>query len=389
MARTNAAMFAFNRGEVSKAALARVDNERLRLAAECQLNWLPNVIGDMTLRTGLQMINEVYQDAAGEMIPFIFSKTDTAIIELTPNILRIEVAGSLVTRAAVSATVADPNFSGGGYWTIANTTYGATATVGGGQCDLIALAVGSLAQVQQVISIPAGDYGIEHALRVVVANGPVTLRAGSAAGLSDMIAQTSIDTGTHSLVFTPFQASVYLQIETSDPRQKSLTQCSMEGPGVMTLPTPWGASALNSLRFDQSGDIVYCAAYGLQPYTIERRAAHGWSVVLWRPKIGPFSTVSDGTVSLSYPSGLGNGTMTASRPFFAPGCEEQLIQLFALGQYYGLYLAGQAAYSPAVRVNGVGDTRNYSWTIAGTWSGTLSFQRSFDGADTGVVTVQT
>src|SRR5260370_1271629 len=100
MARTNAPMFAFNRGEVSKAALARVDNEHLRLAAECQLNWMPTVICEMTLRPGLQMINEIYNDAPGVTIPFIYSKFDTAIIELTPGIMRIEISGVLISRSA-------------------------------------------------------------------------------------------------------------------------------------------------------------------------------------------------------------------------------------------------------------------------------------------------
>ena len=389
MGRTNASMFAFNRGEVSKAALARVDNERLRLAAECQLNWMPTVIGEMTLRPGLQMINEIYTDAAGVTLPFVYSKFDTALIELTPNIMRVEIAGQLVTRVAVATVISDSFFLGGGAWTTSGTTAGAAVTIGSGVMTLAATAIGSLAQAQQVLSIAAGDYGNEHALRIVVANGPVTLRAGSGAGLSDLIAQTHIDTGTHSLVFTPSAPSVYLQIESRDGWQKSLLRCSIEPAGVMTLPTPWSSLAqLESLRIDQSGDILYCASYGTQPQKIERRATHGWSVVLYRPSIGPFSTVSDGTVLLSTPNS-GNGNVTASAPFFAPGCAQQMIQLFASGQFNPANLAASNAFSSVVRVDGVGATRNYSWTLSGTWSGTLSFQRSFDGPTSGFVTVAT
>ncbi|MGY3393436.1 hypothetical protein ACVWW6_006027 [Bradyrhizobium sp. USDA 3311] len=390
MARINASMFAFNRGEVSRAALARVDNERLRLAAECQLNWLPTVIGEMTLRPGLQMINEVYNDAAGVMVPFIFSKTDTALVELTPGIMRIEIAGQLVTRAAVGTAVHDPSFSGaGGYWTTANTTAGATATLSGAQCALAAPAIGSIAQVQQVLSVSPADYGKEHGLRVVVSNGPVTLRAGTTAGFADLIPQTSIDTGTHSLAFTPNGPNVYLQIESVDAWQKVLTSCSIEPAGVLTLPTPWlTIDQLDSLRYDQSGDIIFCTAYGLQPYKIERRSARGWSVVLWRPSRGPFTSVSDGSVRLGNVIS-GNATMQASRPFFTPGCEQQIVQFFAETQFYPTSVAGQGAWSPAVRVTGVGATRNYAWTVSGTWSGTVSLQRSFDGADSGFTTVAT
>jgi hypothetical protein len=54
MGRTNASLLAFNRGEVAKLALARVDLERMRLSAETQVNWMPTVLGPMMLRPGTQ-----------------------------------------------------------------------------------------------------------------------------------------------------------------------------------------------------------------------------------------------------------------------------------------------------------------------------------------------
>ena len=43
----------------------------------------------------------------------------------------------------------------------------------------------------------------------------------------------------------------------------------------------------------------------------------------------------------------------------------------------------------AIRVQGIGADRNFSWIVAGTFAGTLSLQRSFDGADAGFVTIDT
>jgi hypothetical protein len=43
--RANAPLYSLNAGEVSKIALARVDVAKLRMAAACQLNWLPYAIG--------------------------------------------------------------------------------------------------------------------------------------------------------------------------------------------------------------------------------------------------------------------------------------------------------------------------------------------------------
>jgi hypothetical protein len=54
-----------------------------------------------------------------------------------------------------------------------------------------------------------------------------------------------------------------------------------------------------------------------------------------------------------------------------------------------LILGAQNAFTPAVRVTGVGSTRNYNWITSGTWSGTLTFQRSYDSATAGFIDVST
>jgi len=61
-----------------------------------------------------------------------------------------------------------------------------------------------------------------------VTNGPVTVRAGSSLGASDLIAQTVLDTGTHSLSCVPTGPSLCIQIESADQWNKTVTQCSIE-----------------------------------------------------------------------------------------------------------------------------------------------------------------
>src|SRR5689334_12911244 len=106
MPRTNASLLALNRGEVSRHALARVDLEKMRLAAEEQVNFMPFVLGPMMLRPGLQYIGGVRGNLACRLVPFVFSNSDLALLELTPLTLRVwTVAGdieTLVTRPAVA-----------------------------------------------------------------------------------------------------------------------------------------------------------------------------------------------------------------------------------------------------------------------------------------------
>src|SRR5262249_51033711 len=193
--RTNAPLYAMNAGEVSKIALARVDVAKLRMAAACQVNWLPYVVGPMALRPGLLYVGEVLGDAPSRLVRFVFSKLDTALIELTANQMRVWINETLVTRAAVATSISDPSFQGLGNWTTANSTSGASATVTGGVCTLTCQPAGGLAQIQQTVTVPSPALGIEHAIRIVVTQGPVVFRAGSTPGGADLIPQTTLDTG--------------------------------------------------------------------------------------------------------------------------------------------------------------------------------------------------
>ncbi len=393
MARGNFPLFALNCGEVSKIALARVDVAKMRLAAACQVNFMPWVLGPMALRPGLQRIGETLNDAACKLVRFIYSKTDTALVELTAGFMRVWIGDVLLSRVAVGTTVTDPNFNGSASWVTTDTTSGAAVSIGAGVCTLTCTPIGGLARVKQTITVALADQGKEHGLRIVVSNGPVTVRAGSTDGLADFIPQTVLDTGTHSLALTP-SGNIFLQIESTDAWNKTLTSVSIEGAGTVTIPTPWGAGDLPNVRYDQSGDIVFQAAYGLQQYKIERRGgrprARGWSVVLYRSNDGPFQQ-SPGIQANFTPSVYyGNGTLTSDRSWFQAGHVGALFRLFSNGQFNQAVLGSQNAFSQPVRVVGVGATsRNYTWTVTGTWTGTITLQRSFDGPTSGFVDVST
>jgi hypothetical protein len=387
--RANAPLYSLNAGEVSKIALARVDVAKLRMAAACQVNWLPHVVGPMALRPGLLYVGEVLGDAPARLLRFVFSKLDTALIELTASKMRVWIDEALVSRAAVSTSIGDPFFLGLGNWLTTNTTSGATATVGGGACTLSCPPVGGLAQIQQSVTVSPSAFGIEHAIRVVITQGPVIFRAGSTLGGADLIPQTTLDTGTHSLAFTPGSANLCIQIETTDAWAKTLTSCAIETAGPLVLPTPWAASDLRNIRYDQSGDIIFIGCYGQQQYKIERRAAHSWSTVLYYSDNGPFQALPGIQANFTPGAYSGNTALTSDRPWFQPGHVGCLFRVFSNGQFNQTILGAQNAFTPAVRVTGVGSTRNYSWTTSGTWAGKLTFQRSYDSAVSGFIDVST
>ena|SRR5579862_301488 len=389
MARTNAHLLAFNRGEVSKIALSRIDQTKLQLATECQVNWMPFALGPAMLRPGLKYVGEIAGDNPCALVDFIYSATDTALLELTDSTLRVWINDALISRVAVGTAVLDPNMSGSGsHWTTSDTTAGCTATVTGGVATLTATARGGLARIKQTLTVASGDQGKEHGLRVVVSNGPVTIRIGSAAGLSDYLSQTAIDTGTHSLAFTPTGASAYLQIDSTDTWAKTLSSVSIEAAGVLTLPTPWALADLDAVRWTQSKDVVFAAAYGKQQYKIERRGtrpgARGWSVVKYRSSNGPFFEAPTTSANLTPSVYYGNGTLSSDQPLFQSGHVGALFQLFTSGQANAAVLGALNAVTEPVRVVGVGTAaRDYAWQVSGTFVGTVILERSFDGPDSG------
>ena len=155
------------------------------------------------------------------------------------------------------------------------------------------------------------------------------------------------------------------------------------------MPTPWAAADLPNIRYDQSGDIIFVGCYGQQQYKIERRAAHSWSTVLFYADNGPFQIAPGIQANFTPGAYVGNTTLTSDRPWFQPGHVGCLFRVFSNGQFNQTILGNQNAFTPAVRVTGVGATRNYVWNTSGTWSGTLTFQRSYDSATSGFIDVAT
>ena len=167
MARVVPSIFAFNRGIVSKRALARVDVERVRLSSEIQENWIPKTQGSMIFRPGFEYITSSLNDAFALDIPFIASSDDTAILEMTDAKMRGRLASGWVSREAVSTAVQNGDFSSATGWTDDSTT-GASTNVTSDPLTLIAEAKGSQAVRYQEVTVASGDQSVEHALEIDV-----------------------------------------------------------------------------------------------------------------------------------------------------------------------------------------------------------------------------
>ncbi len=389
MARERPALFAWNRGEVSTLALARVDVDRIRLSAETQVNYMPWVLGPMMLRPGSEYLGGTRNNAVARNVPFVFSNSDVALLEFSDSTLRVRVSETLISRAAVATTVTSGDFSASSGWTRTTSGAGATATITGGLLTMASPTAGGYARCEQTLTVASGDQNKEHALTIVVTHGPMSFQIGSTSGGDDYVAQTSLDTGTHSIAFTPTGSSVYLRIETTTGQQKIVDSVQIASASTLELPTPYAAADIPYIRFTQSGDIVYLACDGYQQRKIERRSLTSWSISLYHCDDGPFANPNATDTTFAPASLSGNTTISASRNTFRSSMVGMLIRLFSAGQMTNDGIASANTFGSTIRVSGASTDRTFSYTISGVWSGTVSMQRSIDSATSGFTTVTT
>lgn len=377
MAKTNQALYAFNRGLVSKYGLARTDVRRLALSAEIQANYIPKVLGSMSLRPGFGLKGTPNGNNRCVQIPFVFeSPDDTALLELTDSTLRIRVADQLITRVAVSAVVTNGDFASFVGWTD-DSDAGGFAGVLGGQLDLYTTTSGA-GRCYQFVGLGAGDSGKTHALRIVVPRGPVTLRVGSTNGADDYVTETSLRTGTNSIAFVP-TTGFYIEFSSYSQSIKMVDSCQIEAAGVLELPTPWTEALLPLVRWDQEADVIFTACDTISQYRIERRDNGSWSVVEYFPTDGPFRVANITKITLQPGGQTGNIVVAASGPLFRSTHVGALFKITSTGQSVAANLAGPDQYTNAVQITGVGvAARQLTINITGTWVGKLTLQQSLD-----------
>lgn len=381
----SANLYALNRGEVSALALARVDQEALKLAAEQMVNWQPTKIGPMTMRPGLEFLGGILGDQKCQFIEAIYGTTDSALIELTPFVARFWVDDELVTRTKSGVTI--QAFSA---WT---TSVSPSSTV----TNTSTLTISHVCQrrisyAEGTITVPGPLDGSEFGLRIAVNLGDVLVSIGTASGDEDILAATRLDEGTHSLAIPANNSTLYLRIASDSLASRIVTSATIEAVGALTLPTPYAAGDMGLVRYTPSLDVLYLLRATTAPRKIERRSRHSFSIVRFKPLGGPFSIVEgEKSVTLSLPTGepQGNVTLTASKPAFVATDVGRLIRIFHNKQQVRASLSAKETYTDKIRIAGVksntggtGGTavggRLVTIVVQGTWAGVVTFQGTYD-----------
>jgi len=375
MARKSAAFYGFNRGLVSKLALARIDMKRLSFSAEIMDNWMPRVLGSMMFRPGLGYLGSTHNDAQARFLPFVFSTDDLAAVEITNLVMRVWVDDTPIVRPSVSTAVANGNFDTDvSSWTDNDEVGATSAWVTGGYLGLTG--DGTAAAIRdQVVTVAAPDQNVEHALHVVIQRGPVVFRVGSTVGGDEYVSETMLDTGTHSLAFTP-TGNINIRFRSELKRIVLVDSINIEAAGAMTITAPWNTASLRLIRADQSGDILFVACKGFLQRKIERRGLRSWSLVYYQADAGPYLTENKTETTLTASAISGNVTLTASRAVFLSDHVGCIFKIRSVGQRATASIAAQNTFTSAIEASGVGEQRRFAITLTGTWVATVFLQRS-------------
>ncbi len=333
----------------------------------------------MMLRPGMKHLGSTASDAKAYYVPFIFATNDAALLEFTNTKLRIWKNDVLLTRPSVSSAVTNGTFTSDiTGWTDNDDAGGTSVFVTGGFMGLNGNGV-AFAKRDQEVTVSGGDISTVHALDIVIERGPVLLRVGSTLGDDDYIAETVLLTGTHSLAFTP-TGNFHIRFLSSLKRQTLVDSCDVCASGTLTLTSPYLTADLSTIRHDQSGDVVFIANFAYKQRRVERRDNDSWSLVEYDNVDGPFLNENVGPTTMLVGALSGNTTLTASNPYFKIGNIGSLFRVTSQGQAVTQDATAENTFTDAIRVTGVGSTRAFQHTLAGTWVATVTLQRSLTSA---------
>lgn len=380
---------AFNTGVFDRDKLHRTDIPKVGLAASRQTNFLSDSIGRGFMRPGFEHIVEQVDEEPSRLIPFL-NGTDGYVIECSGGLIRVHVpddADGIITYDAVGTDITSgvaSVISG----TTSSWTSGSPAT--GGEFSMLARAHGATAKITLTSSAPGADANSEHVIRVDIERGPIEMYVSTAGGY--LVTPTTLETGVHYLAFTPLAAFTVV-LTSSAPSTKTgtieiynnvNTDDFLDWEGQLRFDNVfWNSSDVRKIRTEQSLDVMWFACDDQWPKRLERRGSRSWSFVDYETDDGPFDVGRSANVKLKASVREGNGTLTADANFFQFAHIGTLFRLDHPRQTIDTYVAGDGAFTDAFKVTGITETnyieRQWDYTIAGTWAGTLRVYRSLDG----------
>lgn len=229
----------------------------------------------------------------------------------------------------------------------------------------------------QAVSVLNADKTVEHGIRITIAQGIVDFHVGAAFGDDDLVTKRILGAGVYSFAFTPNVNLFFVEIHSNTTYSTIVSSIQIDGGGDLTLNTVYETADLTHLRHAQSGDVIYLACQNQAQYKVMRFASHSWGVAQYLPEDGPFRNLNPDFTTLTASALTGNITITSSKDYFKKEMVGALFRISSVGQATQDSFTGANQFSSGnIKVTGVGTSRDLSIVRSGTWTATVTLQRS-------------
>lgn len=240
------------------------------------------------------------------------------------------------------------------------------------------------------IPITINEVDTRHVLAFEIIHGPLDIRIGAASGGKELMDFQGLRTGLHRLSFTPGTSTVYVQFRHAANAGRWIkNSISIIADGSYVVPCPYLEADLPEVHRQQIRDVLYLVHNDYWPRRLERRGTYSWSIVKLMPDDGPFGDINTTNTTLAGNFTSGEITLTASEGIFTADDVGVLYALSGPGQIRTATATAADVYTEGIKVTGVGSGsgsidggggggggRTFNLAITGTFTGTVTLQRS-------------
>lgn len=316
MTRVNPYQPKINAGEFSPEMVARTDFQKYQNAASIFENATPIPEGGFQRRAGTRFIAEVKDSTAiTRLRGFEFSTDQAYFIEMGDLYFRFYRNQSPIlvdeTDAVITNGAFDTDISG---WSDESVAPSSISWNSNQYMDLTSN--GSTFAIAEQ-SIAFTNTSQEHVLRFRIIGSPgnnLTVRAGSASGLSDFLDDINLKVGFHSIAFTPTSSPMFIQFQNELDKAVSIDDVSFISNNPVEVTTPYLSTEVFRVEGPQSADVLYMTHKNHPIHTLLRRGDTTWSVVEVDVQDGPYDALNETetTFDPSANTGLGVSLVASS-----------------------------------------------------------------------------
>ena len=241
----------FNAGEFGERMAARTQFAKYANAGAQYENILPLPQGGFAYRPGTRFIAAAKSNAERPwLLPFIFSNIQSYVMSFSTNAIRFFKDQAQIVAPDIGAAITNGTFADN----VSNWTAAAGSLTHDATNDRMVISA-SGGRAQQSVTTSTVD--VEHVLRFEVcglAGDKLTVRVGSSAGGSQLLADTSAKTGYHMVSFTPAASPFYVEFQNDMAKTVSIDNIELLDNTPIELVSPYAEADLPNISYVQSAD---------------------------------------------------------------------------------------------------------------------------------------